>query len=113
MKKLKDIKAMIQIAQQGWSEIEGEISANPSSVCRGNTILKMEKLKDLLEDIRLNIENSLVYSHCSMLIKVCKNFLESILAISENLRASYVFPGYVESYYILDTINFAEVSNER
>ena len=112
MKKLKDIRAMIQTAQQEWSEIEGETSENPSSLCRSTITVKMEKLKNFLEDIRMNIENLLIYSRCSMLVKVCKNFLENILAISENLRASYVFPGYVESYYILDTMNFAESSNE-
>ena len=112
MKKLKDIRAMIQVAQQEWSEIEGETSVNTSSLCRSNITVKMEKLKNFLEDIRMNIENLLIYSRCSMLVKVCKNFLENILAISENLRASYVFPGYVESYYILDTMNFAETSNE-
>jgi len=38
----------------------------------------------------------------------CKKFLETILGISENLRVSYVFPGYVESYYIQDSLRILD-----
>ena len=113
MRKLKEVKQMIQIAQQGWSEIEGEMENDFSAVCGTNVVVKKERLKNLLEDIRLSIESSLMYSRCSLLMKVCKNFLESILAISENLRASYVSPGYVESFYILDTLKMIEYAEER
>ena len=109
MKRLKEIKLMVQTAQDEWLEIEQEIAKGGSP--RGKVGFKMEGLKNLLEDIRVNIESSLVYSRCSMLVKVCRAFLESIFTISENLRVSYMFPGYVESYYIMDTMKFADVEH--
>ncbi len=112
MKRLKEIKQMIQVAEQGWSEIEGKMCDFSVDSIDG-LASKKDKLKNLLEDIRMNIEESLVYSHCSLLVKVCRNFLERILLISENLRGSYVFAGYSESYYILDTLRFIEGPENR
>ena len=104
MKKLKEIKLMIQIAQQGWSEIEGEIQRDHSP----SLSTKKELLNNLLEDIRKNIEHLLFNFKCSMLVKVCRKFLENTFLISEKLGSSYGFAGYNESYYILDTIKIAE-----
>ena len=109
MEKLKKIGKMIKMAQLGWSEIEGEIMREPALLCKSSVSLKMDKLKNLLEDIRANIESSLTTEN----LPKCKNFLETIFKISENLRVSYVFPGYVESYYIMDTLKIAGYSGER
>lgn len=107
MKKLKDIRLMIEIAQQGWAEIEGETEKlrTPDS---GSLCVKKESLKNLLEEIRRNLEAWLFNWDNTILKKICVNFLEKILIISENLRKSYVFPGYAESYYIADTIAIAK-----
>jgi len=112
MKRLKEIKLMVQIAEQGWSEIEGKTS-NLSGFTADGLAKKKEKLKNLLEDIRVNIESFLIYSRCSALMRVCREFLDRILMVSENLRVSYVFPGYTESYYILDTLRFIDGPDER
>ena len=109
MKSLEKIKSMIQKAQQGWSEIEGEIKSEPKSLCKSSITVKMDKLKNLLEDIRENLESSLNTDNLANY----KIFLETIFKISENLRVSYVFPGYVESYYIMDTLKIADYSSER
>lgn len=110
MKRLRDIKLMIEIAQQGWFEIEGEMQG---SVLPFKAVsLKKEKLKNLLEDIRKSIESLMMYSRCNILMKVCKSFLEKILRISESLGNSYAFPGYSESFYILDTMKMADRSDD-
>jgi len=106
MKKLKEIKKMIDSAQKRWAEIKSEENLLPLS--NVSIVEKKEKLKNLLEDIRENIESLLSYSHCALLARVCRKFLERIFLISENLGASYAFAGYNESYYILDTIRIAE-----
>lgn len=108
MLKLKEIKLKIQLAQRRWSEIEGEVMENSLLSTEENVVTKKERLKNLLEDIRINIEDCLTYSHCRMLVKVCKEFLEKILIISEKLRVSYISPGYVESYYIFDTLRLTK-----
>ncbi len=108
MLKLKEIKKKIQFAQQKWIEIEGEIAQNSLPPFKANISNNKEKLKNLLEEIRVNIEDLLNYSHCRALVKVCKVFLEKILVISENLRSSYISPGYVESYYIYDTLRLTD-----
>ena len=108
MLKLKEIKLKVQLAQKRWSEIEQGTVENSLSYDKENIAIRKEKLKNLLEDIRVNIEDCLTYSHCRMLVNVCKEFLEKILAISENLRVSYVSPGYVESYYIFDTLRLTK-----
>ena len=105
MKNLKEIKKMIDSAQKRWAEINSEESVLPLST---SIVYKKERLKNLLEDIRENIESLLSYSHCALLVKVCKKFLERTLLISEKLGASYAFAGYNESYYILDTIRIAD-----
>ena len=105
MKKLKEIKKMIDSAQKRWAEIKSDENMLPLSSA---VVYKKERLKNLLEDIRENIESLLSYSHCNLLVKVCKKFLERTLLISEKLGASYAFAGYNESYYILDTIRIAD-----
>jgi hypothetical protein len=107
MHKLKEIKKKIQLAQLKWMEIEEE-TARISLQLKVNISNRKEKLKNLLEEIRVNIEDLLTYSHCRALAKVCKGFLEKILVISEKLRVSYVSPGYVESYYIFDTLRLTD-----
>ena len=107
MKKLKEIRLMIEIAQQGWAEIDGEIQRLNSSDT-GSLSVKKEGLKNLLEEIRKNLENWLLIWNNSILKKISINFLEKILIISENLRKTYVFPGYVESFFIADTIEMAK-----
>ena len=107
MKRLKDIRLMIEIAQQGWTEIEGEMQRLHASDT-GKLCAKKEGLKNLLEEIRRNLEAWLFRWDNTILKKICVNFLERILIISENLRKSYVFPGYVESFYIVDTIEMAK-----
>lgn len=104
MLRLKEIKFKVQFAQQSWSIIEGEITSDSSFPSKTNVQVRKERLKNLLEDIRVDIEDCLSCSNCRMWVKVCKDFLEKILAISEGLRVSYVSPGYVESYYIFDTL---------
>jgi len=107
MSKLKEIKKKIQLAQEKWIEIEEETAKSP--LCsKANITNRKEKLKNFLEEIRLNIEDLLTHSHDHLLVKVCKGFLEKILTISENLRVSYVSPGYVESYYIFDTLKLTD-----
>lgn len=104
MLRLKEIKLKVQLAQQRWLEIEGEMDEKSLSSTGENIVVKKEMLKNLLEDIRVNIEDCLTYSHCRIFVRVCKDFLEKILTISERLRVSYVSPGYVESYNIFDTL---------
>ena len=99
-------KKMIDSAQKRWADIKSEENLLPLS--NVSVVEKKENLKSLLEDIRENIESLLSYSHCALLAKVCRKFLERIFLISENLGASYAFAGYNESYYILDTIRIAE-----
>jgi hypothetical protein len=106
MKKLKEIKQMIDSAQKRWAEIKSEENLLPLS--NVSIVEKKEKLKNLLENIREDIESLLSYSHCDLLVRVCKKFLERTLLISEKLGASYAFAGYNESYYILDTIRIAD-----
>lgn len=106
MKKLKEIKLKIDAAQQKWNEISGLNPLYPLS--RVIACEKKESLKNLLEDIREDIDNLLVYSHCGALIELCKKLLERILLISESLRASYAFAGYNESYFISDTIKIVD-----
>ena len=102
---------MIDIAQQGLDEIDSV--SKTSMFTLGVLVEKKEKLKNLLEDNRENIESLLVYSRCNILSRVCRNFLERILGISECLRASYAFPGYQESYYILDTLRLIDGKSDR
>ena len=106
MKKLKEIQKMIDSAQKRWAEIKSDENLLP--LTNASLVYKKEKLKNLLEDIREDIESLLSYSHCALLVKVCKNFLERTLLISEKLGASYAFAGYNESYYILDTIRIVD-----
>jgi hypothetical protein len=107
MKRLKDIRLMIEIAQQGWREIECEM-VRLHSFDSGSLCMKKEGLKNLLEEIRKNLEAWLLKWDNTILKKICINFLEKIMVISENLRKSYMFPGYTESYYIADTIAMAK-----
>ena len=107
MSKLKEIKKKIQIAQQKWIEIEEETAQSPL-YSKTNINNRKEKLKNFLEEIRVNIEDLLTHSHNHLLVEDCKGFLEKILVVSENLRVSYVSPGYVESYYIFDTLKLTD-----
>ena len=107
MKRLKDIRLMIEIAQQGWAEIEGEMQRLHASDT-GKLCVKKEGLKNLLEEIRKNLEAWLLKWNSTILKRGCVNFLEKILIISEDLRGTYVFPGYVESFFIADTIEMAK-----
>ena len=108
LKRLKEIRAMVNLAQKNWSDIEDEV-AKDSSLCLSNVVAyKREKLENLLEDIRNNLEMWLSSWDSSIIKSVCRGFLEKILLISENLRLSYTFPGYSESFYILDTIEMTE-----
>jgi hypothetical protein len=111
MKKLKEIKQMIDSAQKRWIEIKNDEKKVP--LCNASVVEKKENLKNLLENIREDIESLLSYSHCDLLVKVCKKFLERTLLISEKLGASYAFAGYNESYYILDTISIADAFSKK
>jgi hypothetical protein len=105
MKEVEDIKKMVISAQEKWGEIK--CSLNPLYPLSGILLCeKKEKLKNLLEDIRESIEALLSYSPIK--IDDCRSALESIFKISEGLRASYAFPGYMESFYIMDTINLVK-----
>jgi hypothetical protein len=103
MKKLKEIKLMIEIAQQGWSEIDGLGSTSMNTI-----VEKKERLKNLLEDTRDAIERWLFLWDSKIIKKISISFLENLLSVSEKLRNSYTFPGYSESYYIIDTIEMAK-----
>ena len=107
MKKLKEIKEMIDEAQRELDEIDDLYVLFPMS--RSIISDRKEILKNHLEDIRGSIEALLLYSHCSILSRVCKNFLEEIFKISECLRVTYLVPQYSESYYIMDTIKSVEI----
>ena len=108
LKRLKEIRAMIGVAQKDWSDIESEMT-DGSPLGLSNVVAdKRKKLENLLEDIRNNLEMWLFYWDSSIIKGVCRVLLEKILLISEGLRLSYVFPGYSESYYILDTIEMTK-----
>ena len=101
--RLKEIKFRIELAEQKMAEIEA------IQCSRGTDLdylsLRMEDLKDFLEDIRSSIERFLEYSRNGLLLKVCKFFLEKLLSISEKLKLNYLHPGgYLLPFYILDTI---------
>ena len=108
MKKLDEIKEMVKDAQQRWGEIRDLSCLYPLS--SAGLYDKREKLKNLIEDIRENIEAFL--TSCSPIrvedCKSVKGVLESIFGISEGLCVSYVFGGYNESYFISDTINIVD-----
>ena len=106
MRKLKEIKQMIESAQSDWTAI----AVNENKVPCSNTFVaeKKEKLKLLLEDIRKDIESFLLDSNCSSLVKVCIGFLKRISLVSDKLGSSYFFPGYNGSYDIDSTLKFAE-----
>ena len=106
MKKLKEIKQMIESAQSDWAVIA--VSENMIPLSSTFIAEKQEELKVLLEDIRTNIESFLLYSRNSLLAKVCIDFLKRIGLVSDKLGASYVFPGYNGSYDIDSTLKFAE-----
>ncbi len=97
---------MIESAQSDWAAI----AVNENMIPLSNTFLaeKQEELKVLLEDIRMNIESFLLYSHNSLLVRVCIGFLKRISLVSEKLWVTYVFPGYNGSYDIDATLKFAE-----
>ena len=97
---------MIDSAQEKWIEVSNLDSMYPLSLV--SVCEQKEKLKDFLEDIRQKTEALIADSP-----RDCKKFLERILGISECLRASYAFPGYVESYYILDTLRLVDGKYDR
>ena len=106
MENLKKIKRKIDSAQECLIEIKNLDLLYPLS--RSESCEKKEALKNLLEDIRENVDVLLEYSHCGALVEICKKLLERTLLISESLRASYAFAGYNQSYYILDTIKIVD-----
>ena len=113
-KTLKEMRELIKLADQNWKEIEGELSrdskdSTDSSIPFSNAIMeKKEKLKNLLENIRNDLEVWLFSWDSSVVKEVCSEFLEDLLKTSEKLRLSYTFPGYVESFYILDTMEMTK-----
>ena len=107
--KSQEINLMIQSAEQVWNEIQTKL-VGTTDISMNYLATKKEELKDLLEAIRLKVEESLKSGE--NLIDDCKNFLSHILQLSENLRVSYVFPGYMESYYIFDTLRSIKGNND-
>jgi len=95
---------MIDSAQHEWSEISDLDPMSSLSLISD----QKEKLKELLEDIRQKTEGLI-----TDFPNACKDFLERIMGISESLRVSYAFPGYSESYYILDTLRFIDARTDR
>lgn len=106
-----DLDERVEDVEMKWSEIEAEILLDSTSLGDMKLSLKKDVLKNLLEGIREDVDSLLGFSY---LLDSCKAILERLLTVSENLRVSYVFPGYVESFYILDTLKIAErTSNNR
>lgn len=92
---------MIQCAEQIWDEIQSKM-VGVTEISLNYLAVKKERLKNLLEDVRLNIEESLKSGE--NILEDCKISLERLLQVSEKLRVSYVSPEYMESYYIMDTL---------
>ena len=105
-KKLEEIKLMIDAAYCKMKEsidLEGMLPLS-----NGVMTEKQEILKNLLEDVRNRIEVILSEHNSRFLALISRVFLVRLLKISESLRMSYAFPGYVESFYIVDTLKSVE-----
>ena len=105
MEKLKRIRREIKKAQNYWAGIKCEIDNAPDLGCLS---VKKEKLKNHLEEIRKMIGNRLLKCDNKIFREKCVDLLTKIFDISEDLNRTYAFPGYVESYYIYDTIKMAK-----
>ena len=105
---LREIREKIESTEKKWVDIESEIGDSQNSVSSMSLFVEKERLKNLLEDARADIDTLLSSFHCKSFVRICRDLLERLFAVSENLRLSYVFPGYLESFYILDTIEIAE-----
>ncbi len=101
-----EIKILSDDVQGQWDMLEVELTTGSPADSMNRLAFKKEGLKDFLEKIRKKIETILLGSPSKSAVKKCKDFLDILLQISEGLRVSYMFPGYVESFYILDTIKY-------
>ena len=100
------IDGQVEDAEQQWDEIAGRIAKDSDSL--GSAVLfQKEELKNLLERIRKEIDTKLSVFKSAAFAAGCMKLLERIFDLSENLRASYAFPGYKESIYIKDTYEAA------
>jgi len=105
-KQFDEIKILSDDVQGQWNMLEVELTTGSPADSMNRLAFKKEGLKNFLEKIRKKIETILLGSPSKSAVKKCKDFLDILLQISEGLRVSYMFPGYVESFYILDTIKY-------
>ena len=112
MENFAEIKRLTKCARGQWDELENDLVRDRYSECMNVVALKKENLKNFLEKIRRKIEVVLFDSPSKPVVKACNKFLRELLRISENLRVSYLFPGYVESFYILDTIKYTQEEHD-
>ena len=105
---IKVIQQKVAFAEKKWFQIEKEVSRNPFSAGSMKLSLKKDFLKKFLENIRKDIDTLLSEFHNNSFLKSCNASLKRLLDVSENLRASYVYPSYSESFYIFDTLRLTE-----
>lgn len=89
---MEDIRLLIDIAQRGWDELDGDM--HRIVVDTRKFLFRREKLKNLLEEIRRNLENYLFICTDSLSKRMIVNHLDKILSISEHLKMAYGFAGY-------------------
>ena len=91
MKKMEEIRLLIDIAQRGWNELDGDMRRNGIGAKRFQD--RREKLKNLLEEIRKNLEGYLFNWNDTLSKRMIVNHLDKILSISKHLRMAYAFAG--------------------
>lgn len=105
---MEDIRLLLDIAQQGWDEIESEMQ-RLGGYDVGKLCVKKEKLKNLLEEIRENLEMWLLSLDDALSKRTILPRLERLLNISEKLKQSYTFSVYyTESSLIASTIELGK-----
>ena len=104
---MDDVRLKIDNAQKMWAEIKCEMQ-KVGMDGSGNLSVKKENLKNLLEEIRRNLETCVLGCNDNLFKRIVINLLKRILNISDDLGSTYAFAGYVESYYISDTIEMAK-----
>ena len=105
-KQFDEIKGLSDDVQGQWKMLEAELTTGSPADSMNSLAFKKEGIKNFLEKIRKKIETILLGTPSECAVTKCEDFLKILLQISEGLRVSYMFPGYVESFYILDTIKY-------
>lgn len=105
MKTIEEINDSIDMAYVKMSEIEKIREGN----LEGNIFSVQQELRNMLENIRLDIEALLNRTYVKSYVHMCRYLLEDILEISEKLRFTYISPDYSESFYIYDVLKSVQV----